>query len=123
MDLALQILLGLVALICLFGGMNLIRKGVGSFLPDNITVPTYLDNIFRFLSGIYFSLGFLLTWVVCNIHQISDLIYCIGLVVIFSGFGRLYSRIKVGSAGKKTDRIMMFEIILGICIVLLQYFR
>lgn len=60
MDLTLQILLGVVSLICLFGGMNLLLKGAGSFLSDTIPVPPYLDNLFRFLSGIYFGLGFLM---------------------------------------------------------------
>jgi hypothetical protein len=80
--------------------MNLLLKGAGSFLPDTIPVPPYLDNLFRFLSGIYLGLGFLMTWVVFNIHQINHLIYFIGIVVSFSGLGRLYSKIKVGSAGK-----------------------
>jgi hypothetical protein len=122
-DLTLQILLSVVSLICLLGGMNLLLKGADFFLPDNIPVPPYLDNIFRFLSGIYFGLGFLMTWVVFNLYQISQLVYFIGIVVAFSGLGRLYSKIKVGSAGKYNNNIMLFEIILGICIALLQYFR
>ncbi len=123
MELTLQILLGLVSLICLTGGLNLLLKGAGSFLPDSVSTPTYLDNLFRFMSGIYFGLRFLMAWVVFNFHQVSDLIYCIVLVVAFSGLGRLYSKIKVGSAGKKTDNIMLFEIILGVAIVVLQYLR
>jgi hypothetical protein len=82
-----------------------------------------LDNLLRFLSGIYFGLGILMTWVVFNFNKIDDLIFCIGIVVVFSGLGRLYSRIKVGSAGKYFDYIMVFEIILGFGIILLQYFR
>ncbi len=123
MDLTLQILLGIVSLISLLGGMNLLLKGAGSFLPDTTPIPPILDNLFRFLSGIYFGLGFLMIWVVFFFHQINHLIYFIGIVVGFSGLGRLYSKIKVGSAGKYFDNIMLFEIILGICIVLLQYFR
>ena len=123
MELSLQILLGVVSLICLSGGINLLIKGSRSFLPETIPAQPVLDNLFRFLSGIYFGLGFLLAWVVFNLHEINDLIYFIGIVVIFSGLGRLYSRIKVGSAGKYFDYIMMFEIILGISIILLQYFR
>jgi hypothetical protein len=122
MELTLQILLSIVSLICLLGGMNLLIKGAGYFLPGTNT-PQRLDNLFRFLSGIYFGVGFLMTWVVFNFHKLNDLIYFIGLVVIFSGLGRLYSRIKVGSAGKYFDYIMVFEIILGISIILLQYFR
>ncbi|HEY5407908.1 MAG TPA: DUF4345 domain-containing protein [Ginsengibacter sp.] len=123
MALALQILLGIVSLICLLGGINLLLKGSTSFLPKNIPTQPILDNLFRFLSGIYFGLGILMAWVVFNFHEINDLIYFIGIVVIFSGLGRLYSRIKVGSAGKYFDYIMLFEIILGTCIILLQYFR
>lgn len=123
METALQILLALVSLICVLGGMNLLLKGAGSFLPGNIAVPPVLDNLFRFLSGIYFALGFLMAFVVFNFHQINNLIYFIGVVVIFSGLGRLYSRIKVGSGGKYLNFIMVFEIVLGIAIILLEYFR
>ena len=123
MQLSLQILIGLVSLICLLGGMNLLIKGAGSFLPQTTPAPPVLDDLFRFLSGIYFSLGFLTAWVVFNLHEIEDLIYFIGIVVVFSGLGRLYSRIKVGSAGKYFDFIMAFEIVLGLVIILLQYYR
>lgn len=123
MELALQILLGIVTLICLLGGTNLLIKGTGSFLPGTIQSQPILDNLFRFLSGIYFGLGFLMAWVVFNFHATNNLIYFIGIVVICSGLGRLYSRIKVGSAGKYFDFIMFFEIILGVSIILLQYFR
>lgn len=123
MELFLQILLGIVSLICLLGGLNLLVKGAVSFLPKTITDQRILDNLFRFLSGIYFGLGILMAWVVFNFHKTNDLIYFIGIVVIFSGLGRLYSRIKVGSAGKYFDYMMVFEIILGISIILLQYFR
>src|SRR5689334_21897461 len=123
MELTLQILLGLVALICLLGGANLLIKGTGSFLPETTTSSQPLDNLFRFLSGIYFGLGFLMGWVVLHFHEVGSLIYFIGFVVVCSGLGRLYSRTKVGSAGKYFDYIMVFEILLGIGIILLQYFR
>jgi hypothetical protein len=123
MELSLQILLSAVSLICLLGGINLLIKGVSFFLPKTIPAQPVLDNLFRFLSGIYFGLGFLMAWVVFNLRMINDLIYFIGIVVIFSGLGRLYSRLKVGSAEKYFDYIMMFEIVLGISLILLQYFR
>jgi Domain of unknown function (DUF4345) len=123
MELALQILLGLLALICLLGGANLMIKRTGSFLPEGGAPRPVLDNLFRFLSGIYFGLGFLMAYVVLHFHQLHDLIYFIGIVVLFSGLGRLYSRSRVGSAGNYFDNIMAFEILLGIAIVLLQYLR
>ncbi|HTA60916.1 MAG TPA: DUF4345 domain-containing protein [Bacteroidia bacterium] len=123
MELALRILLSLVALICLLGGTNLLLKGANSFLPKTVPPQAVLDNLLRFLSGIYFGLGFLMAWVVFNFHQVTNLIYFIGIVVVCSGLGRLYSRVKVGSAGKYFDNIMVFEIILGISIIILQYLR
>lgn len=123
MEIVLQILLGLVALICILGGLNLLIKGSTSFLPEATPAQPVLDDLFRFLSGIYFGLGFLMAWVVFNFHEVNDLIYFIGIVVIFSGLGRLYSRIKVGPAGKYFDNIMVGEIILGVSIIILQYLR
>lgn len=119
----LQILLGLVSLICILGGLNLVLKGANSFLPKNTPPQLIIDNLFRFLSGIYFGLGILMMWVNFNFHKINELIYFIGIVVIFSGLGRLYSRTKVGSAGKYFDYMMVVEIVLGLGIILLQYLR
>lgn len=123
MEIALQILLGLVALICLLGGMNLLIKGTTSFLPGDTAPQPILDNLFRFLSGIYFALGFLMAYVVFNFNEIKTLIYFIGLVVIFSGLGRLYSRIKVGPSTKYLFNIMCIEILLGSAIIILEFFR
>ena len=123
MQLSLQILLGFLSLICLLGGMNLLIKGAGKFLPENIATPIVLDNLFRFMSGIYFSLGFLVIYVVFNLPEINNLVYFIGIVVIFSGLGRFYSRSKVGSGGKYLDYIMVVEFLLGGSIILLEYFR
>ena len=122
MELTLTILLGLVSLICLLGGANLLLKGAAFFLPENIENRRRLDNLFRFTSGIYFGLGFLMVWVVFHVREMGDLIYFIGIVVIFSGLGRLYSRIKVGSAGNYFDTMMVIEILLGIAIIAMKYF-
>lgn len=123
MQITLQILLGLVAFICLAGGLNLLIKGAGSFLPAGTPTAVVLDNLFRFLSGIYVGLGALMVWVLIHLPQVYDLIYFIGIVVICSGLGRLYSKNKVGSGGKYLEFIMIFEIILGIVIMVLEYIR
>ncbi len=123
MEVFLQILLGITALICFLGGLNLMIKGAYHFLPKEVLPQRIIDNLLRFLSGIYFSMSFLLAWAVIHIHEITYLVYFLGLPVVFSGLGRLYSRIKVGSAGKYFDFIMVFEILLGLIVILLEYFR
>jgi len=123
MELSLRILLVLVTLICLLGGTNLLLKGANFYLPETTATQRVLDNLFRFLSGIYFGLGFLMAWVVFHFREVNNLIYFIGLVVVCSGLGRLFSRAKVGSAGKYFDYMMVIEIALGVAIILLQYLK
>ena len=105
---ALSILLGFVAIICFLGGLNIILKGAMSFLPKESSPQLVLDNLLRFLGGIYFSGGFLFIYAACNIEKTGNIVYLLGLMVLFSGLGRLYSRIKLGSAGKYFDYIMLF---------------
>ncbi|HRP89282.1 MAG TPA: DUF4345 domain-containing protein [Edaphocola sp.] len=121
METALKILLASVALICIFGGINLLVKGAASFLPKDLPSQKIIDNLFRFLAGIYFSAGFLMTFVLFNTSYFKNIIYFLALMVIFSGLGRLYSKYKVGSAGKYFDIMMWVEIGLGITISLLNY--
>lgn len=124
MELTIQILLSAVGLICFLGGANLLLKGAVSFLPDvDISKVLVLDNLVRFLSGIYFSLGCLVTYVVFTINQQHTIVYFLGLSVIFSGLGRLISLLTRGNAGKYFFNIMIFEIILGISIMLSELFR
>lgn len=123
MEIALQIILGIVALICLLGGTNILLKGAMHFLPKETPTQLVLDDLVRFLAGIYFGFSFLLAYAVFNMRDLGNAIYFLGIIVFFSGFGRLYSRIKVGTAGKYFDFVMTFEMILGITIVILQYFK
>jgi uncharacterized membrane protein HdeD (DUF308 family) len=64
-----------------------------------------------------------MTWVLFHVGEVNDLIYFIGIVVIFSGLDRLYSRMRVGSAGNSFDSMMIVEIVLGVLIILVQYLR
>jgi hypothetical protein len=116
-----SILLGLVALICFLGGLNIMLKGAMSFLPKDMPKQLVLDNLVRFLSGIYFGAGFLFAYSALNLTEMDGIIYFLGLAVCLSGIGRFYSRVKVGSAGRYFDIIMIVEIILGLAIMTLKY--
>ena len=83
MELTLKIILGMVTTICFLGGINLLTKGAKSFLPDSLPVQPRLDNLFRFLSGIYLGLGFLMLWVTIHSSQAGDLLYFIAITVFF----------------------------------------
>jgi hypothetical protein len=121
MIIANSILLGMVALICFLGGTNLMLKGAMSFLPRETPPQLVLDDLVRFLSGIYLGSGFLFAYAALHTENLGNIIYCLGISVIFSGLGRLYSRIKVGSAGRHFDFVMTLEIILGLAIIILKW--
>lgn len=121
MALTLSILLGLVALICFLGGANIMLKGAMTFLPKETPTQKVLDDLIRFLGGIYLGSGFLFTYAAINIESIGNVSYFLGIIVGFSGLGRFYSRYKVGTAGRYFDFIMMIEILLGIAIVMIKW--
>lgn len=123
MELYIQILLSIIAMICLVGGSNLLIKGVGYFLPEGTPPQPRLDNLMRFLSGMYLGMAFLIGWVVFHIEEHHHLIYLMALVVALAGTGRVYSQIKVGSAGTYLNFVAIMEILLGIALTVLQYYR
>lgn len=123
MELTLEIVLGIIALICFLGGANVLIKGAMYFLPKGTPTQLILDDLVRFLGGIYFSMGFLFVYAALNVSTIGNLPYFLGIIVVFSGLGRLYSRIKVGSAGRYFDFITVVEILLGLSIIVLKFLR
>ena len=84
-----QICLFLAAAIALFGGT--LQMWLGQ--PD--TSPR-LDNLHRFLAGIYLGCGFIALWAAVTIRQQRTLIYLIALAVFIAAIGRLISMAKVG---------------------------
>jgi hypothetical protein len=84
-----QICLFLVAAISLFGG------SVQMFLGQPDTTPR-LDNVHRFMAGVYISMGFISLWTAVTIRQQGTLVYLIALGVLLAGIGRLVSISQVG---------------------------
>ncbi len=123
MTIILSILLGLVSLICFLGGINIMRKGAMGFLPKEMPPQFILDNLIRFLAGIYLGSGFLFAYAVFHVETVGNIVYFLGLVVVFSGLGRLYSRYETGSAGKYFDYIMVIEILLGLSIMVMEWIK
>src|SRR5215212_6403238 len=84
-----QVCLFLVAAVCLFGGALQFYLGQ----PD--TAPR-LDNVHRFMAGVYFSTGLISLWAAITVRQQGTLIYLLALGVLFAGIGRLVSIWHVG---------------------------
>jgi energy-converting hydrogenase Eha subunit A len=88
-QLVVRVCLYLVAAIAMFGGT--VQMVLGQ--PD--TSPR-LDNVHRFMAGVYFSTGLISLWAGITIRQQDTLVYLLALGVLLAGIGRLVSIAKVG---------------------------
>ena len=84
-----RICLFLVAVIAMTGGALQMYLGQPDTLPR-------LDNVHRFMAGVYFSTGVINLWAGITIRQQGTLIYLLALGVLLAGIGRLVSIDRVG---------------------------
>ena len=84
-----QICLFLFAAIALFGGT------LQMYLGQPLTAPR-LDNVHRFMAGIYFGSGLICLWAAVTVRQQRTLVLLVGLSVLVAGSGRLLSMSIVG---------------------------
>lgn len=84
-----RVCLFLVAAIAISGGA--LQMALGQ--PD--TSPR-LDNVHRFMAGVYLSTGFVALWAGITVRQQGVLVYLLALGVLLAGVGRLVSMSKVG---------------------------
>jgi hypothetical protein len=84
-----QVCLFLVAVIALSGG------ALQFFLGQPDTSPR-LDNVHRFMAGVYFSTGLINLWAAITVRQQGTLVYLLAFGVFLAGVGRLVSISRVG---------------------------
>ncbi len=88
-QLVVQVCLFLIAAIAMAGGALQFVLGQ----PD--TSPR-LDNVHRFMAGVYFSTGLIALWAAFTVRQQGTLVYLLAFGVLLAGVGRLVSIAKVG---------------------------
>lgn len=84
-----QVCLFIVAAIAILGGALQMYLGQPDTLPR-------LDNVHRFMAGVYFSTGVINFWAAFTIRQQGTLVYLLALGVFLAGVGRLVSISRVG---------------------------
>src|SRR5271169_1871870 len=84
-----QVCLFLVAAIALFGG------ALQMYLGEPETLPR-LDNVHRFMAGVYFGSGLIGLWAALTVRRQGTLVFLIALSVFLAGIGRLVSISQVG---------------------------
>ena len=87
----------LVVRVCLFivAAIAMIGGALQMFLGQPDTLPR-LDNVHRFMAGVYFSTGLINLWAAITIRQQGVLVYLLALGVLLAGVGRLVSISRVG---------------------------
>lgn len=84
-----RVCLFLVAAIAMLGG------ALQMYLGQPQTEPR-LDNVHRFMAGVYFSTGLINLWAAITIREQGALVYLLALGILLAGIGRLVSIRKVG---------------------------
>lgn len=84
-----QVCLFLLAAIGIFGGT------VQMFLGQPDTTAR-LDNVHRFMAGVYLGTGIISLWAGITIRRQDTLVYLLALGVLLAGIGRLISISQVG---------------------------
>jgi hypothetical protein len=84
-----QLALFLVAAIAVLGGSLQMCLGQPNTSPR-------LDNVHRFMAGVYLATGIICLWAGITIRQQGLLVYLLALGVLLGGVGRLVSIAKVG---------------------------
>jgi len=84
-----QVCLFIVAAIAMGGGALQFTLGQPETSPR-------LDNVHRFMAGVYFSTGLIGAWAAWTIGEQGTLVYLIALGVLLAGIGRIVSISRVG---------------------------
>ena len=111
-----RVCLILVASIALFGG------AVQMYLGEPETTAR-LDNVHRFMAGVYFSCGVIAAWTAVTIRMQNTLVFLISLAVFSGGAGRLVSMSIVGLPEPRGLWLgyLVPELILPIVMVVAQF--
>jgi hypothetical protein len=83
------------ACLFVFAAIALMGGTLQMYLGQPDTTPR-LDNVHRFLAGIYLGCGFICLWAAITVRQQGTLVYLIALAVFLAGCGRLLSMSIVG---------------------------
>jgi hypothetical protein len=87
----------IIVRICLFlaAGIAITGGSLQMYLGQPDTSPR-LDNVHRFMAGVYLATGIICVWAAITVRQQGTLVYLLALGVLMAGTGRLVSIAKVG---------------------------
>lgn len=127
---ALQILLAIAGLLCLFrfGFPALIfgATGPGPFgnrwVAEGVSATLLLDADLRFFGAIMLGVGVLFFWTIFKIEALGSVIYILACAVEFGGLARIFARVVYGNPGTAGLIPIFIETVSPILIVLLRFY-
>jgi len=120
MVLLLRIIFIALSVIAFSGSIKGMQKGLT--LAGSPSSPE-LDNIYRFLSGMYLGTGIICFWMAYTMESQEALVFFMAFTVFLAGIGRVISLSKKGTSNKKFYFYAFAELVLPIAIATLQYAR
>jgi len=128
--LALQILLAVAGLLCLFRfGMPALiygATGPGPFgnrwLAKGASATLLLDADLRFFGAMMLGIGVLLFWTISKLDALGLVIYILACAVELGGLSRIYARVVYGNPGTAGVIPIVIETVMPILIILLRFY-
>ena len=128
--LALQILLAVAGLLCLFRfGMPALiygATGPGPFgnrwLAEGAAATLLLDADLRFFGAMMLGIGVLLFWTISKLDALGLVIYILACAVELGGLSRVYARVVYGNPGTAGVIPIVIETVMPILIILLRFY-
>ena len=128
--LALQILLAVAGLLCLFRfGMPALiygATGPGPFgnrwLAEGAAATLLLDADLRFFGAMMLGIGVLLFWTISKLDALGLVIYILACAVELGGLSRVYARVVYGNPGTAGVIPIVIETGMPILIILLRFY-
>ena len=108
----------------LFGAIALLGGTLQFVLGQPHTEPR-LDNVHRFMAGIYFGCGLICFWAAYTVATQGTLVYLLALGVFIAGLGRVLSIARVGMPKPRAVWLgyLIPELVLPVVAAIAQFFR
>jgi Domain of unknown function (DUF4345) len=114
----LQVFLGVFSLIPVAFALLGFVHGAGRLSPEGVTVD--LDNQYRYFSGMYLVVSFLIWSIIPRIERHGRTVFLISAAIFIGGLGRIVSYMTLGSPSQDLVVGMGIELVAPVIFVVWQ---
>jgi len=114
----LQIALGIFSLIPVAFALLGFVHGAGRLSPEGVTVD--LDNQYRYFSGMYLVVSFLIWSIIPHIEKHGRMLYFVSAAIFIGGLGRVVSYLTLGAPSQDLMVGMGIELVVPVVFIVWQ---